>query len=53
VRQQDADGDAVRQAVVGRQRIGAGVAGAEHRVLDRRAGKVRADEHPFAGVCIG
>ena len=33
--------NAVRQAVMGRQRIGAGMAGAEHRILDGGAGEDR------------
>ena len=49
VRQHDADRDAVRDAVVGRQRVGAAVADAEHRVLDRHAREVRADLHRRAG----
>ncbi len=39
VRQHDADGQAVGDAVMGGERIGAGMANAEHRVLDGGAGE--------------
>ena len=52
VRQQDADRQAVRDAVVGGQRVGAGVADAEHRVLDGGAGQEGAHLHGAAGFEI-
>ncbi len=53
MRKKDADGQPVRDAVMGGERIGAGVAGAQHRVFDGGAGPEGAHLHGAAGFQIG
>ena len=53
MRQQDADRQAVRDAVVRSKRIGTRVANAEHRILDRGAGEERAHLHGAARFQVG
>ena len=45
VRSRNGEREAVRDVVAGGERVGAGVRGAEHRLLDRRAGEMRAELH--------
>ena len=45
VRQHDADRDSMRDAIMSRERVGAGMASAQHRAFDSDAGKVGSQLH--------